>query len=101
MVGRFDGQVFDGQAGILHEGNAILGLWLIAFRRGDESGKAMQAIDPCGKLAEGFEVIDNHRQRAENRRERAGRLDRPANLQFPEMTRPAMIALGRMMIMNR
>jgi hypothetical protein len=56
--------------------------------RGDESGEAMQAIDPCGKLAEGFEVIDNHRQRAEYRRKSAGRLDRPANFQFPRYHPP-------------
>jgi len=53
----------------------------VVFAR-EEFGNAVETIDAGGKLADGFEVVDGHRQRTQDRRERTRRLDRPTDLEF-------------------
>src|SRR6185369_9130412 len=81
-VRGMQGQVLDGEVGSVHKSDARRGVRLALALPGQELGETIEAIDAGGKLADAVEVIDDHRQGAEDRRKRTGRLDRPSDFEF-------------------
>lgn len=79
-VRRPQGQPVDVDPRILDELDALVAGGVVLPVH--EAGEAVQPVDAGGELAEALEVVDDHRQRRQDRREGARRLDGPAHLEL-------------------
>ena len=76
-------QVLDRQMRIIDKTDFVSGLIQTAVFAHQEFSKGVKAINPGGKLAEAFKIIDDHGQCAQYRRKCSSGLYCPSNFKLP------------------